>query len=260
MTWRKGKLFGALGTPREKGGAAACISSDEGRTWKVIHTGSYRVYSFLTIADTLYAVETIPGGRSSSRWVAKWLGPSCVYEFVPPDCFVPREDITAEILLPQTDVTSRRLMKLVRVQSLENRALYIGASCNNDHQFLPFGLYVASSLQKQAVRVRRVPLPGDSRPWDLLIRDGQVYVLLESNAGDDIHVKVLRSRTEDLHSWEEVLCFTAPTFARSFEILDCDFYFGLGTEIKNSRAWKHEDLHPATGDVLRVKADFVRPL
>ena len=259
MTWRKGKLFGALGTPPEKGGGAVCISSDEGQTWKVVHTGSYRVYSLLTIADALYAVETIPGGRASRPWVAKWLGPSCVYEFVPPDRFVPREDMTASILFPQTDVTSRRLMKLVRVQSLEDRALYIGASCNNDHQFLPFGLYVASSLQKQAVQVRRVPLPGDSQPWDLLVRDDRVYVLLESKAGDDIRVKVLRSPTEDLRSWDEVLCFTAPTFARSFEVLGGDFYFGLGTEIKSRRTWKQEDLHPATGDILRVKAVFVKP-
>ncbi|OHB62888.1 MAG: hypothetical protein A2Y76_06450 [Planctomycetes bacterium RBG_13_60_9] len=48
------------------------------------------------------------------------------------------------------------------------------------------------------------------------------------------------------------------TFARSFEILNGDFYFGLGCRVDPSRPWDRKPLPPATGDILRVKAEFVK--
>lgn len=257
VAWHNGKLFGGLGTPREKGGAAVCISADDGKTWTIAQTGKYRVYDFLAVAGSLYAVETIPGGRASSSYVTKWLGGCWVYEYIGPDRFVPRKDITAATLFPQTNLRPYWSMKAVRVHSLKDESLYIGAAVHNDHQFLPFGLYVASSLQEGDASVRRIELPDHSRPWDLLVRDDGVYVLLESPADADVEVKVLRSKGPDLNVWDEVLHFSSPTFARSFEKLDGDFYFGLGCEVENPREWKDEELHPATGDILRVRAAFV---
>ncbi|UCG59968.1 MAG: hypothetical protein JSU70_10690, partial [Phycisphaerales bacterium] len=246
-----------LGTPREKGGAAVCISADDGKTWTIAQTGKYRVYDFLAVAGGLYAVETIPGGRASKSYVTKWLSGCWVYEYIGPDRFVPRKDITAATLFPQTNLRSYWSTKAVRVHSLEDEALYIGAVVHNDHQFLPFGLYVASSLRKEDMRVRRIALPGPSKPWDLLVRDDGVYVLLESGAAGAVEVKVLRSQGPDLNVWDEVLHFSSPTFARSFEKLDGDFYFGLGCEVEDPRNWEDEELHPATGNILRVKAAFV---
>jgi len=254
MAWHKGKLFGGLGTPAAKGGAAVCISSDEGKTWIVVQTGSYRVYNLLLVADELYATEPIRTRNDATR------SGFCVSHFKPPDRFLPRRDITAEILFPQTRLRPRWSMKVVRVGNLKDKALYIGAYCHNDHQFLPFGLFLASTLDKRNPRVRRVELPDGTRPWDWVARDGHVYVLLEAKAANGVRVKVLRSHVEDLRAWEEVLCFDAPTFARSFEILDGDFYFGLGCEVDNPPHWKQEELHPATGDILRVKTEFVKSL
>jgi len=52
--------------------------------------------------------------------------------------------------------------------------------------------------------------------------------------------------TRDLMSFSEVCFFDAGTFARSFEMLEGDFYFGLGCD--------PELLHPHTGRILRVPA------
>jgi hypothetical protein len=42
--------------------------------------------------------------------------------------------------------------------------------------------------------------------------------------------------------WNEVLCFSAPTFGWSFEIPNGDFYFGLGCEVDDPGNWKQEEL------------------
>ena len=46
--------------------------------------------------------------------------------------------------------------------------------------------------------------------------------------------------------------FYSSTFARSFEILNNDFYFGLGCEVKNTKYWRENELVPETGQILRV--------
>ena len=94
-------------------------------------------------------------------------------------------------------------------------------------------------------------LPEGARPWDLIVRDGIAYVLLEAPGGDGRLVQVLAST--DLIEWTEVLQFTAPTFARSFERLGDDFYFGLGCDVGNPEAWLQAELIPETGTLLRVQ-------
>ncbi|UCG56319.1 MAG: hypothetical protein JSU70_15805 [Phycisphaerales bacterium] len=256
MAWHEGKVFGGLGIHDS---AAVSISADEGHTWTIVRTGGCRVHGFLAVAGGLYAVEMVPTIKKVERWReslrANFL---CVSEFESPDRFIPRRDITAKTLFPTFDSRSSRWMKVIRAQALGDKTLYIGAYCHNDHQSLPFGLFLASSLERGNPRVRPIVLPDGSRPWDWVPYDGQVYVLVEAEAAEGARVKVLRSHAEDLHAWEEVLHFDAPTFARSFEILDGDFYFGLGCKVDDPPNWKQEELHPATGDILRVKAEFVK--
>ena len=60
--------------------------------------------------------------------------------------------------------------------------------------------------------------------------------------------------TCDFKTSKEVLRFETPTFARSFDLLGGDFYFGLGCEI-DKHLWSKKDLHPATGEIFRVKAE-----
>jgi hypothetical protein len=251
MAWHEGRVFGALGT---RNGAAVSISSDQGRTWTVVQTGGGRVYGFLTVGSRLYAVKTIPTPGVMQRLREDVRATVfCVSEFQAPDRFVPRWDITAETLFPEYEFASDGWMRVFRAQPLGDRTLYIGAG-----EGLPPGLFLASSLEKSCPVVRHIALPDGNRPLDWVVYDNHVYVLTKAEATDGAEVRVFRFDQENLSEREEVLHFRAPTLARSFEILNGDFYFGLGCQVDDSRAWDRKPLPPATGDILRVKAEFVR--
>ena len=102
--------------------------------------------------------------------------------------------------------------------------------------------------------IRRINLPGEWRPWDILVRDDTLYVLLAGAPEDGkpgVIVRVLS--TPDLEEWTEVLRFRSPTFSRSFELLDGYFYFGLGDtydDFEDRSAWRFS---PATGEILRMR-------
>ena len=56
----------------------------------------------------------------------------------------------------------------------------------------------------------------------------------------------LRADPVDLVEWKELFHLATPTFARSIEVLNGDFYIGLGS--------LKDDVHPETGGLLRVRA------
>jgi hypothetical protein len=88
--------------------------------------------------------------------------------------------------------------------------------------FRPVGLFAARTLEE----ARPVTLPEDAVPYDLLVSKGRLLVLTAHEADGTHTIRVLS--TPDLESWSEVVRFSAPTFARSFELLGGDLYFGLG--------------------------------
>ena len=119
-------------------------------------------------------------------------------------------------------------------------------------------MYIAHSLQPNAVHVQRSPLPPEQRPWDLLIRDGILYVLLDEPGETTHRIRVMAS--SDGVAWSEILAFEAPTFARSFELLNGDFYFGLGCEVQHWRDSTLAELAPETGTILRMRgSQFTLP-
>jgi len=147
---------------------------------------------------------------------------------------------------PQRDLDTR----IARPVSFNETAIYLGAYCHNDHQFMPFGVFVAESLKEGSVSVRAVSFP-HARTWDLLCHERQVFALLDSPQAEGTIVQVVTSRNG--RDWTEVLHFRARTFARSMAILDGDLYFGLGCEMKHPDKWDLSKLLPETGQILRVK-------
>ena len=77
---------------------------------------------------------------------------------------------------------------------------------------------------------------------------GSVYYEVASDSGvETVAVGAVRVvATSDLGEWHEVLHFEADTFARSFEIVQGDMYFGMGAD----RA-----VSAGAGNVLRVGSD-----
>ncbi|MHB8809358.1 MAG: hypothetical protein ACYC9M_05020 [Desulfobulbaceae bacterium] len=251
LTWHHGRMFAGLGT---KKGAAVAVSADGGESWQVQQLGRNRVYTFLAADSTLYAVKGIPTTYQIRK--AKAQNGEDLYgmaELRPPGTFVPRPDLTEAVLFPDLGL-EERMKKIVRPTAVGSSLLYIGAYVHNDHQFLPFGLFLGTSFKENRIAVQRICLPLQYRPWDILVHEGFVYLLVEQvgHWGQTV-VRVLRAPKGKLSDWKEYLHFAAPTFARSFEILQGNFYFGLGSEIIREKNWQQGELKPETGAIIRVR-------
>ena len=110
-----------------------------------------------------------------------------------------------------------------------------------DHDWRPLGFFAAARPDS----ARALPLPGGALARDLVVHDNVLYVLASTqptSRSTRVHV----FGTRDLQSFAEVCFFDAETFARSFETLNGDFYFGLGCD--------PDLLQPQTGRILKVPA------
>ncbi len=87
-----------------------------------------------------------------------------------------------------------------------------------------------------------IPLPENSVPTDILLKDGQVLILTHRKLETGFENMVIES--SDALSWTEILRFSSGSFARSFEFLNSQFYFGLGCYFTQQAC-------DANGDVLR---------
>lgn len=220
-------------------GSAVCISPDMGKTWEVANLsgGGNRTYSLIQIGGQLYAFTNI---KTDSTGVFLYDGTNK---------FMPLLEI-GQCIFPGIELP-KRSAKVVCPESFNEKAIYIGAENFNDHQFLPFGAYVASSKSKGNLDVTAISLPENSRPWDIIVDNGIAYLLVEDKENDNTVVRVMASK--NALTWVELFHFKSETFARSFEILNGDFYFGLGCEIKDPDIWTQNELLPETGNILRLK-------
>ncbi len=74
-----------------------------------------------------------------------------------------------------------------------------------------------------------LPMAENTEVFDALVKDGTLYLLAGTKTSEGWRVSVYS--TEDLESWEEVLYFNSSNFARSFELYEDSFYFGLGSSV-----------------------------
>ena len=238
-------------------GSAVAFSRDGGGSWGLLPLGGHSIQSFLRVANQLYATDLFPS-PGLERWISehdreKYYAP--VYA-LDSSCerFVRRSDLTFRRLFPDTEEARGGARVISRTVPFGESVLYIGSSVHG-----PFGLYRADSLAVEDIRTSRIRLPEGTFPRDILVREGVVFVLLQGPAtrkGIQIRVLALRSLKPPVG----ILSFAAPTFARSFELLNGDFYFGLGCEVQNVSEWRQEELHPETGRLLRIKGDHLPAL
>lgn len=262
LALHRGRLYAALGAfdlSSDHGGSAVALSEDGGERWRTVDLGGLRAYLLMESAGRLYAVDVV-GGEPLRRRLGergRLAGYAPVYELEGVERFRPRPDLDRAALFPATEL-KRRAAKVTRALNLDGRLLYLGGYVHNDHQSRPFGAYLADSLTEGAVRVRRIELPEGAWPADLLARDGRVRLLLNRPLEQGgYRISLWESR--DLERWREPLHLIAPTFARSFEYLDGDLYIGLGGEIASPRDWRAEEIHPATGVLLRIDGKHLLP-
>ena len=248
-----GKLFLGLGLNNQ---SAIAISDNMAKSWEVENLGfSYnRIYSFLELNSKLYACKSFTPPQIVKKWPShKQIDYFSVGEYQKSKGFIARKALTPDIMFPDTYLNRKRSKKIIRSEKLGSKAIYIGAYLHYDIHGLPFGVYVASSLEKNKTEVQKVVLPESYTPWDILVRDKDVYIVCHSVM--DYRISVLHAKVDNLKVWKELFSFESMDFSRSFELLDGDFYFGIGAEINSKKNWKQYELSPETGNILRVKKE-----
>ena len=244
------RLFVGLGLNRQ---GAVGVSSDMGRTWNIIKIGNSpsRVYSFLELENTLFAIKSFSAVSKRKKWSkVQRKNYFSVAEYQSGTNFSARFDLTPQVMFPNTKLNLKKSKKIIRTKKITTSAIYIGAYTANDHHSLPFGAYIASSLHVKHTNIFKIPLPKNYVPWDTLLKGENIYLLCY----DRKNIVVMHTTTANLSQWNPLFSFASPTFARSFEMVDGNFYFGLGSDIKSSKQWSQSELHPQTGDIIMLNA------
>lgn len=243
MISHQGQWFAAAGTPQ---GAAVAISTDKGVSWKLTYLGEkQRVYNLLEIDGVLYiAKQQLPKGKLKELPESEQANYFSIAEYRD-GLFAPRPDLQMRTLFPSIPLKEAKTTRLARNVASGGRVAYIGAYYYNN----PFGVFVASSLKKGATDVKRVELPATYKPIDLVTRGNKLYILCNREEEEGFTNFVLEANLDAPEKAHEMFSFTSPAFARSFEIFNGDFYFGLGSNPKSQRNWKVEELNMDTGKI-----------
>lgn len=237
LIFREGKLFAGIGLYE---GAAVGITSDMGKNWEIIPLGKSRVYSFLPVGDKLLALKKFK--RTSKTYFS-------VAQYLQDGTFSARFDISMFKMFPDTHL-KYTYGRVVRVLPVGERTLYIGGYKYNDHQVLPFGLYIAS-FEENRFKAERIKLKKGLKPRDIIMRGTKLYLLAQEEENDSTIIRVLETSMENLLEWKELFHFNYPTFARSFERTENAFYFGMGCDI-DPQKWRVTDMPVETGDILKI--------
>ncbi len=226
-----GSLFASVGGVY----SSVYISSDGGANWQAGNSSVLdRGYAMFTLNGKLYLIEDF--GISSTT--------PALYEYVSGASFTALPAIQFAQMYPGISTSGMLSGKIQRPTNYLSMIVYIGAATTNDHQGDPFGLFKASTFSSTGTDASKITLPGNAKPWDVLVgSDGKLYVLGSIPNGARYWVTVMS--TTDLNTWTEEFRFDSVTYARSLEQLNGDFYFGLGTNTT--------PLSTVTGDILRYK-------
>jgi len=243
----KGKLYSALSI--KKGGAAIGETSDMGKNWEIKQLGEGEVYHFLIIGETVFAIKKLYKKSYPSYYAV-------IQRLNKSNFFLPRLDLETPNIFPQTSIKYRR-SRVVRATNLGSSALYIGAYVHNKEQTKPFGLYMAMIKGGDLV-TKRLNLEKNETPRDIIKKGNKVYILtsIKNKNMTTNNVLLLNQSNSDDIKLSKVFSFNYASFARSFEQIKGDFYFGIGSDINKSRRWKQKELLPETGDILRIKQNM----
>lgn len=240
MAYFNDQLYAATGTTKP-GMGEVLASNDMGKTWASQVPQNKRFYaindwatSLLELNNKLYATGTLVIPSSSTSDIFDKFTNLLVTDST--SMLAQPYDIR---LLP--GVKNNYLYGIKRQTTIGNNLIYLGVRvAGTNDLWSPDAMYVTTDLTQS----RRVVLPAvDALPSDILARGNVVYVLANIKNSNNNYTNVVY-KSEDLKNWTELFRFNTATFARSFEELNGDFYFGLGCS--------YDFLAPSTGNILKV--------
>lgn len=232
------KLFVAIASNDSSvNGSAIFMSSDQGLTWTK-SSMYWTPRSFFDFKGKFYAAISFAKNSGFNN--------DGIYTYTSPATFTVIANTKQTDIFPGNSFRVDNSGVMFRPTNFLNNLIYIGAEyTSNGSQMEPNGLYKITSISENGANAVKIALPNNSLPWDILVgQSGKVYVLGSVLNGSRYWVTV--SSTSDLTNWVEEFRFDSPTFARSFEMVNNDFYFGLGTDTVT--------LSINSGDILRLKA------
>lgn len=264
-------LVAGLGSER---GLDVVLSPDNGQTWTRVNQGypnsgglncwGSRVYTVFQQGSDLYATTVVP---TDLLQPANGCG---VHEYTNGQ-FPHRSDLRFGTLFPGINqATLDSLGKhyaLLRSEVIYNgRVVYIGGTEFDDHSIMPFGAYHAK-FDQSPPSVQAIPLPAGALPFDLLVANNALYLLIGTHTGSSTWAggswRMAVYTTTDLQNWSELFYWNTGTagFARSLELDgNGNFYFGMGCGMPvGSLLYTRYQDRPATntfsndsGDILMV--------
>jgi hypothetical protein len=234
-----GQLYAAAGTTKT-GWGEVLTSNDMGQTWSTQMPQANNIWTFsgdwattlfelnnkLYAAGKMYSPSIYTAGQ-----LAKYMNLIAM-------------DGTKYIVQPYTNSftqggSSTFYYYLSRPTKFDNYLVFLCNTTAAAHG-LSDSMYAATSLTKS----RKVVFPESAaKPSDLLVHDKTIYVLANVKNSTTSYTNIVYQST-DLQTWTEIFRFNNDTFARSFEELNGDFYFGLGCEANNPAA--------STGNILKI--------
>ena len=222
-----GRLFAALGTEGTPGQPSLVASDDGGRSWEPVTDAAFRFHALVELDGVLYATPLFRHDPDPATGVPHRFDG---VRFVP-------TATTGDALLP--GLPAGAAGRMVRAVPFAGALLYVSAAGSFDWK------PAALALTRDMASAQAVPLPDPAAvPYDLLVRGGTLYVLAAAPApagGSTIRVYA----ADQAIRFRELFRFRAETFARSFEEVGGDFFFGLGSHLAAPSS--------ATGDLLRVR-------
>jgi hypothetical protein len=227
-----GALFVALGNGS---GKPTARSTNGGISWVQHGDISGRIYELFKFKGVLYGmtyVDVTEHGRSIAGYgsVFYWNGTTMASV----------DTLRGIEFMPGAPTTATQA-RTERTLTFNNRLIYLGVNNVNDHQWEPFALYTATVFGTGT----KVDLGAGTLPYDLLVRGGTLYVLASKRNALGDYENIVYSSTNST-TLSEFFRFASTTLARSFEELNGDFYFGLGTDTT--------ELDSNTGNIYKVGA------
>jgi hypothetical protein len=228
VTEFEGKLF--IGISTDHLHPSLLSSSDQGMTWLDATDNQFldRAFNKLIVLNhKLYATGLLEAGTLKLE------------NGVFVDAKIPVNQIAPGIM-PDAPMVIQKLeyFKGGAVYTVGKRQMYTTDPDEERYETIAKAAFFTSNF-RDAVPI---PLPENSVPTDILLKDGQVLILTHRKLEAGFENMVIQS--SDARSWKETLRFSSSSFARSFEFLNAQYYFGLG-------CYFTEQSCAANGDVLR---------
>jgi hypothetical protein len=234
MAYYNGQLYAATGTTKT-GWGEVLTSNDMGKTWTTVMPQTTTTMKFMeSWATCLFLLNNqlyASGKMLFNDWFAKYKN------------FLVMNG-TNSIVQPFTtkflpDAQNAHEYYIQRPITVNNKLVYLAYVSAASH-WLPYSMYVVTSLTSS----HKVIFPAaQAVPSDILVRDNVTYVLTNLQNSTNSFTTIVYKST-NLLNWTELFRFDTDAFARSFEELNGDFYFGLGCSTVYTPA--------STGNILKA--------